>query len=342
MKKMPVFFHTDQLLHKPLFEWAFGEKILHPEKTARAESILLAIGQEDSEFELMAPLNHPNSSIKSVHNKKLIQAIQSAQNLPDGMTFYPSVFPYHRDKSKLDPTNINHAGAFCFDSGTPLNSTTYGAAAWSAACAYAAADCVAKKQSKTAYALCRPPGHHASKDLFGGYCYFNNAAIAAKRLRENVDRVAIIDIDFHHGNGTQVIFARDPSVLVINIHGDPNHCYPYLTGFATECGSGPGDGFNINFPLSKGTDGQAYLSIVEEEVLRLVRKFSAQAIVLSAGFDTYINDPIGEFALETSDFTRLGEKLASLNKPTVIVQEGGYEEHMLGANVVAFLHGFRS
>lgn len=338
--KIPVFFHRDQLNHKPLFEFAFGDKIMHPETTARAENILAALESRRGDFDLIAPEDFPLKAIKAIHNHKMIKAIQSATSLPLDQTFYPSVFPYYRDKSKLDPTNIKHAGAFCFDSGTPLNATTFSAAAWSAACAYNAAEMVASKQASVTYSLCRPPGHHASKDLFGGYCYFNNAAIAAKKLRETVDKVVIVDIDFHHGNGTQVLFDRDPSVLVISIHGDPNLFYPYFTGFSSEIGTGPGKGFNLNIPLPGGVDRQEYLSQVEQQIIPRIKDFGPKALVLSAGFDTYVADPIGSFCLETADFTEIGSRFFSLNLPTVILQEGGYEETSLGRNVLSFLDGF--
>ncbi len=338
--KLPVFFHEDQLHHKPVFEWAFGEKIPHPETTCRVESILAELEAHSPRFELRSPEQFPLALIKETHNKKMVEAIQSAASLPLGKTFYPSVFPYHRDKSNLDSSNIHHAGAFCFDSGTPLNATTFAAAAWSAACAFDAAKLVASGTQKYAYALSRPPGHHASTDLFGGYCYFNNAAIAAKVLRQTHSRVALVDIDFHHGNGTQVIFDRDPSVLVISLHGDPNEHYPHFTGYANETGSGKGKGFNINIPLPGGTDGQEYLHRLSAEVIPALQRFEAQALVLSAGFDTYVADPIGAFCLETPDFLSVGEQFAALKLPTVIVQEGGYESTSLGRNVVSLLEAF--
>lgn len=338
---VPVFFHDEQLLHKPQYEWAFGVTIKHPETTYRAESILRALKREHDLFEFQEPKSFPLKAIKDLHNLKMIRAIQSASStLRIEDTFYPSVFPYYRDKSRLDPNNLAHVGAFCFDAGTPITSFTYPAAAWSAAAAFEAAHWIRSGKSQTAYALCRPPGHHASKDLFGGYCYFNNAGIAARCLRGSSDRVVILDIDFHHGNGTQVLFDRDPQVLVINIHGDPNLFYPYFTGFATEVGIGIGKGFNRNFPLEKSTDGDAYLNVVRKEVIPLIKDFSPHWFVISAGFDTYTADPIGAFNLQTSDFQTLAEELSSLKLPTVIVQEGGYEEVSLGRNVTTFLKPF--
>lgn len=336
---MRVFFHEDQLNHKPLYEWAFGEKIAHPETTQRAESILNAL-KEEPLFEFHAPTSFPLKLLKETHNKKLIDVIRSSSALPLDQTFYPSVFPFYRKRDNLDTSNIHHAGAFCFDSGTPLNATTYAAAAWSAACAADAAEIVSRQKVKYSYALCRPPGHHASKDLFGGYCYFNNAAIAAKQLRKVYKKVVILDIDFHHGNGTQILFERDPSVLFISLHGDPNSFYPYFSGFRSEVGSGAGTGFTINFPLEGGIDGSAYMKVLKEKVLKSIHEFEPDALVISAGFDTYVADPVGSFCLETNDFFHMGEVLRSLKLPTVIIQEGGYESTSLGTNVRTFLEPY--
>lgn len=338
-KKLPVFFHQEQLMHKPLYEYAFGEKIAHPETTHRAQSILNSIEGEPDLFALFAPENFPLKEIRAIHNHKLVRVLQAASSLNPATTFYPCVFPYYRDKSRLDPSNINHAGAFCFDNGTPLNSTTYAAAAWSAADAVMAAQFVAEEKARVAYALCRPPGHHASRDLFGGYCYFNNAALAAQQLRAVYQRVAILDIDFHHGNGTQVIFDRDPHVHVTSIHGDPNKFYPWFTGFETEIGSGAGKGFNLNVALDRGVDGQAYLEALAR-ALKVIKEFAPEVLIVSAGFDTYVADPIGGFTLETNDYATIGSAIAQLKVPTLIVQEGGYEELSLGRNVTTFLKPF--
>ncbi|MEZ4741865.1 MAG: histone deacetylase family protein [Bdellovibrionota bacterium] len=338
--RIPIFFHKEQLAHKPLFEWAFGNKIPHPETTHRAENILSAVKADPSRFDIKEPTKFPLQAIGAVHNKHMVEVFRAAQSLPLDQTFYPSVFPYHRDRSNLDPKNIHHAGAFCFDSGTPLNATTYGAAAWSAACAMEAGKEVASGRSQVSYALCRPPGHHASKDLFGGYCYFNNAAIVAYQLRKSAKKIAILDIDFHHGNGTQVLFYDDPLVLVINLHGNPERFYPYFTGYSSEKGAGAGKGFNINLPLPDGCDGKHYCQVVESDVIPKLKKYNPDALVISAGFDTYVGDPIGSFSLVTEDYHRIGSMICKLGYPTIIVQEGGYEATSLGKNVATFLEAF--
>ena len=377
----PCFFHPEQLAFKPVYEWSFGEKIAHPEVTARAENILAALHEAD-DFEVLQPDSQPLAAIRNVHSYELLTLYNTARQLDDGVTFYPSVFP--RELQNMgDPTNIRHAGCYCFDSGTPLNAMTLDAAAWSAACAVAGAerlidlaDCRPENSAGTepyrpensagtepyrpqdsagaepyrpensagtpslVYALSRPPGHHATEKYFGGYSYFNNTVIAAHRLRQ-LGRVAIVDIDFHHGNGTQSLFYEDPSVLTISLHGDPKDFYPFYCGFSHETGAGAGAGCNLNFCLPAHTDIDAYRAVLEQDVLNAVTNFGADVLIVAAGFDGYELDPIGAFDLRTDDFHTIGELLGELQLPTLVVQEGGYYTPHLGRNVVAFLRGAR-
>ncbi len=336
---IPCFFHPEQLDFKPRYEWAFGERIDHPETTARAENILAALRADPERFEVIAPARVPLGAIRQAHNYKLVTLYNTASLLPEGETFYPSVFP-RESLGKGDPTNIRHAGAFCFDSGTPLNAQTWTAASWSAACAFEAAGAVAKG-APLAYALSRPPGHHATREHFGGYSYFNNSGIAARRLRRDA-RVAVLDIDFHHGNGTQSMFERDDRVLTISLHGDPLEYYPFYCGFPGETGKGRGAGYNLNLPLPQGTDGDAYLDALESHALPAIRHFAPEVLVIAAGLDGYYLDPIGGFALRTEDFERIGASIASLGLPMVAVQEGGYYTPDIGANAAALLTGLSS
>ncbi|MGE0710155.1 MAG: histone deacetylase family protein [Planctomycetota bacterium] len=337
----PVYFHEVQLQFKPLYEWAFGEKIPHPETTARAESILAAIQARDASFAVRAPREVPLAAIRRLHDYRLLTLYQTASLLPAEETFYPSVFPKKEQNPRPDPTNIRHAGMFCFDSGTPLNALTYEAAAWSAACAREAAAALRAERAPLVYALSRPPGHHATRRLFGGYCYFNNAAIAARALRQH-GRVALLDVDFHHGNGTQEIFYRDPRVLFVSVHGDPREFYPYFSGHPDETGAGPGLGFTQNVALPGGCDGQEYLRVLRERVIPLIQGFAPDYLVLSAGQDTYLHDPVGHFALEEDDFFALGEAIGRLGLPTLAVQEGGYEAVRLGEITCRLLEGLRA
>ncbi len=334
----PVFFNEIQLEFKPLYEWALGEKISHPESTARAEAILAAV-ERDPAFEVREPGPVPESALRALHDHHLITLYETAAALAEDETFHPNVFP--RKKRGLgDPTNLSQAGAWCFDSGTPLSSRTLEAARWSAACARDAARAVLAG-APLAYALSRPPGHHAMKDLFGGYCYFNNAALAARTLKRK-GPVVVVDIDFHHGNGTQELFWRDPRVMTLSVHGHPAEFFPYFLGYPDERGAGRGAGANLNVCLPRGADGQAWLETLDTHVLPIVRHFGASSLVIAAGLDGYKKDPVGDWALETADFESAGERLGRLGLPTVVVQEGGYYTPHLGRNATALLRGVRA
>jgi acetoin utilization deacetylase AcuC-like enzyme len=337
---IPVYFHDAQLAFKPLYEWAFGEKVSHPETTSRAESILAAIEAAPDLFDRKIPTSIPLKAVRAQHNANLLTLYDTAAaRLAPDETFYPMVFPQRRD-GKGDPTNLHRAGSFCFDSGTPLTQNTLEAAGWSAACAQAAARAVSKG-APLAYALSRPPGHHATREAFGGYCYLNNTGIAARALRR-YGRVAVVDIDYHHGNGTQSLFYRNPEVLTISVHGDPTDVFPYFAGYAAETGTGPGVGVNLNLPQPRGLDQQGYLHVLDTQVLPVVRRFDPDFLVIAAGFDTYVLDPVGDFTVPMDAYPIIGERFGQLNLPTVVVQEGGYHAPHLGRLATGFLRGLRS
>jgi acetoin utilization deacetylase AcuC-like enzyme len=193
---------------------------------------------------------------------------------------------------------------------------------------------------RAAFALCRPPGHHAGKDYAGGYCFINNASVTANLLSAK-GKVALLDIDYHCGNGTQDIFYERADVLTISIHADPNFEYPHFAGYANEIGSGAGLGFHKNFPLQKGTGDAGYLSALEE-ALSLMRGFAPQVLVVSAGMDIYADDPLGTVKVTTEGIGEIGRRIAALNLPAVIVMEGGYNNDALGRNIVRFLSAFVS
>lgn len=335
---IPCFFHKEQLLFKPKYEWVLGARIKHPETTKRAESILGSLKAHPDLFEITSPENLPYNTIKQTHSTQLLEVYATAESLKGREAFYPCVFPQRMTKHP-NPKNIFHAGYYCIDSGTPLNNQTLKAARWSASSAYQAADIIMKGHTNISFALSRPPGHHASKDTYGGYCYFNNAAIAAKHLKQK-GKVVIIDIDFHHGNGTQEIFYNDDKVLFISLHGDPEINFPYFCGYTNETGKGKGEGFNHNIILPERCTVDKYISVMKETVIPIVQRFTPSSMVISAGFDTYKEDPIGRFSIDTHDYTKLGALFAKFRVPTVICQEGGYYTQALGENAVSFLRGF--
>jgi acetoin utilization deacetylase AcuC-like enzyme len=237
----------------------------------------------------------------------------------------------------VDLTRIDaRLGRHSYDAVTPIAAGTWDAAYWSAQSALTALDDVANGASR-AFALCRPPGHHAGRDYCGGYCFLNSAAIvAAEARRRGLGPVAILDIDYHHGNGTQDIFLADPSILFVSIHADPVVDYPFYWGHADEDGEGAGRGATLNLPLPRGTGGAAYHPALDR-ALAAIATFGARLLVISFGADTYAGDPISHFALERDDFAALGTRIGATGLPTVTVMEGGYAAAELGDNVAAFL-----
>ncbi len=256
----------------------------------------------------------------------------------------PSVWPLgnrHGFRSDVLPANFAaRLGLFAFDSGTPLTAGTWAAARGGAACALAAARAVAAG-ARSAFALTRPPGHHAGPDFMGGYCFLNNAAIAAQALRDaGHARVAVLDVDYHHGNGTQTLFYERADVLTVSIHGDPATEYPFFLGHADERGAGLGTGFNLNLPLPRGTSVAAWRAALDR-ALQAVSDFGAQALVVPMGLDTFEGDPISGFTLRSEDYFAVGAALAGAGLPTVFTFEGGYAVAEVGTNAVNLLEGFQ-
>ena len=252
----------------------------------------------------------------------------------------PSVWPVRTLRSDVLPANFAaRMGLFSMDAGTPLTAGTWVAASTGAGCALSAAKAVAGG-ARSAFALTRPPGHHAGADFFGGYCFLNNAALAAQHLRDlGCARVAVLDLDYHHGNGTQAIFYERPDVYFTSIHGDPCTEYPFYLGYADEIGAGAGLGANRNLPLPRGADFLQWRQALTQ-ALGDIQTFGAEALVVSLGLDTYAGDPISGFALRSDDYLHVGADLALANLPTVFVFEGGYAVAELGINTVNVLEAF--
>lgn len=274
-------------------------------------------------------------------------AMDSANAQRDAL---PSVWPLparHGFRTDCLPQNFAaRLGRYAFDSGTPLMAGSWAAARAGAACALAAAESVLARTGQeaqpSALALTRPPGHHAGPDFMGGYCFLNNAAVAAQALRDGgAQRVAVLDIDYHHGNGTQTIFYERADVFTVSLHGDPTTEYPFFLGHADETGAGEGTGFNLNLPLPRGTDFATWRAALALALER-VRAFDAQALVVPMGLDTFVGDPISGFRLTSADFVAVGQALASLGLPTVFTFEGGYAVAEVGVNALNVLEGFGS
>ncbi|MGY0196653.1 histone deacetylase family protein [Leptothrix sp. BB-4] len=252
----------------------------------------------------------------------------------------PSVWPNQGLRRDVQPLNFSaKVGLYGFDAGTPITAGSWAAARAGAACAMDAARAVASGESAAALALTRPPGHHAGPGFFGGYCFLNNAALAAQTLRDaGAARIAVLDIDYHHGNGTQTIFERRADVLTVSLHGDPRTEYPFYLGHADERGHGDGLGFNLNLPLPAGTGWETWHAALQT-ALAAVRAHAPDALVVPLGVDTWEGDPISRFRLRSDDYLRIGEALGALGLPTVYTMEGGYAAAQMGVNVVNVLVG---
>lgn len=252
----------------------------------------------------------------------------------------PSYWPIRGFRSDVLPASFAaRMGLFSFDAGSPITAGTWVAARQGAACAVAGADAL-RAGERAAFALTRPPGHHAGHDFFGGYCFINNAAVAAQRLRDaGAARVAIVDVDYHHGNGTQAIFYERADVFCASVHGDPQTEYPYFLGYADERGAGAGVGANLNLPLARGTEFARWRAALAH-ALQAIRAFGAEALVVSLGVDTFEADPISGFRLRSDDYLRMGEDLAAAGLPTLFVFEGGYAVAEVGVNAANALQGF--
>lgn len=238
------------------------------------------------------------------------------------------------------PTNcvVGKLGRYSFDATSPFVAGSWQAIRSSANVALTGAELL-KGRDRLAFAACRPPGHHATADYCGGYCYLNNNSLAAQSLRDGgAARVAILDVDYHHGNGTQHIFYERNDVMTVSLHADPSVEYPYFLGYEDEVGTGKGHGFNVNFPLPFGTGWNRYSEALAAAIAR-IRSFSPEALVVALGLDTFAGDPTTHFEIGTDDFTRMGEAIAAIDVPTLVVLEGGYSVEWIGENTVRFLSG---
>ena len=337
------------IIHSPLHALHDGGMELHRgalvpcfEMPSRVDHILAAIARAG--WAVRPPREYDDAVLSDVHDVDYLAFVRSAHDAwrEEGREGFmlPGAFPARGMRRDRVPTGLHaRLGYYAFDAGSPIVEGTWQAARAAAHCALTAADLVAAGE-RSAYALCRPPGHHAGRAMFGGYCFLNNAALAAQRLRDaGMARVAVLDVDYHHGNGTQDIFWERDDVLFVSIHGDPDTEYPFYLGYADERGAGAGEGFNHNFPLPRGTDWTRYAEALDQALERIAGH-APQALVVSLGVDMFEGDPISQFKLRSDDFPRLGARIAALGLPTVLVQEGGYAVAEIGDNVAAVLAAF--
>ena len=333
---MRRFFDPRQRDHAPVQELNNGAFVPYAEHPGRVAAMLAAIGTAE------AAIDHGEPPLRAVHSPDYLAFLRSAWDEwraagrpgDAGAYAWPVVRRRPLDLERIDAK----LGAFSFDASSPIAAGTWQAAYWGAQSALTALDTVLSGD-RHSFALCRPPGHHCGADYLGGYCYLNNAAIAAEAARAAGRRVAILDVDYHHGNGTQDIFYARGDVLFVSIHADPRTDYPYFWGHEDETGEGEGEGATLNLPLPRGTDLAVYLPALDR-ALEAIGRFGTDLLICSYGADTFVGDPISHFRLRTEDYPELGRRIASLNLPTLIVMEGGYAVDVLGTNVAAFLSGF--
>lgn len=308
------------------------------ESPVRVSAIMGALTRSGL-FHVVETQHYPRKHITAVHDPAFVKFLEAVcDKLDPGQPVYPYVFPIRNRARQPDDVALR-AGYYCIDTFTPLDRNAWRAARGAVDAALTAADQLVEGR-RFAYALVRPPGHHAERASFGGFCYLNANAIAAHHL-SRYGKVAILDLDYHHGNGQQDIFYSRGDVLTISIHGHPRFAYPYFTGFADERGEGEGLGKNINYPLPEEVDGPKYREVLEH-ALEKVLKFGAVSLVIALGLDTTRLDPTGSWSLVAKDIAENGRMVARLGLRTLVIQEGGYRTRTLGKNAAAFFEGLMS
>lgn len=335
---MKLFFDDRQTAHAPSRELHNGDWVPYAENIERPRSIVEQFSdwQPVRDFG-MAPLLAVHDADYLAFLERAHRDWVAAGRNGDAIGY---TFPVRRRRPLSFGRIDADLGAYSYDAGTPIAAGTWESAYWSAQGALTALDHLQTSGEAHAFALCRPPGHHAGRDYMGGYCYLNNAAIAAREAHDRrLGPVAVLDIDYHHGNGTQDIFYACPDVYFASIHADPRTDYPYYWGHADECGAGAGLGATANYPLPRGTAIGDYRQALVR-ALESIDRWGARLLVVSFGADTYAEDPISHFGLRTGDFAELGRAIAERGLPTAVVMEGGYATAALGANVASFLAGF--
>jgi acetoin utilization deacetylase AcuC-like enzyme len=321
----------------------FGGEFVTPfERPSRMEYILRELKRRGM-TDIAAPKPIDMKAVARVHDKGFLKFLETAWGewvaAGNRGEILPSSFPNRSLRQRIPKSIDGKVGYYIHSLETCITAGTWEAATSSAAVALTAQRLVAQGE-RAAFALCRPPGHHAHDDLYGGYCFLNNAAIAAQAFRDQgAARVAILDVDFHHGNGTQDIFYNRADVLFCSLHGEPETAYPNFLGYKDETGAGKGEGFNINYPMKPGTDFATW-SRALNAACAAIKKFGPDALVVSLGVDTFEKDPISYFKLKSPDFTTYGARIAKLKLPTLFVMEGGYAIEAIGTNTVNVLQGF--
>jgi len=340
---MKTVYNQHHAAHAATHEFFRGKLVPAFEVPARADYVLAAVKNADL-GPVLEPSDHGLAPLERVHAPAYLRFVRGAHAewlaLGGEGDAFPAVWPVRSLRSDVEPRSFAaRMGLYSMDSGTPLTAGSWEAAYWGAQASLTGLDLVLAGEP-SAYVLTRPPGHHAGADFFGGYCFVNNAAVAAQAaLDRGLRKVAILDVDYHHGNGTQQIFYDRADVLFVSIHGDPRTEFPFYLGFADERGAGEGEGCNLNLPLPAGSDVPTWMAALEQ-ACTAIAAFRPDALVVSLGLDTYEGDPISTFKLKTADFHAVGARLARLGLQTLFCLEGGYAVGPIGENAVSVLNGF--
>ncbi|QVQ29099.1 histone deacetylase family protein [Achromobacter deleyi] len=348
---MKAFFSEEQLLHSPQQFMRLGRISAPTDLPSRAESLQSALAARGIKVE--APADYGRKPLEHIHSQDYLDYLETAYarwqamkapGVDPGPEVLPNLSPYYNGRVEQagrgpcpSSSIVAQTGYYLSDLSCPIGPQTWRSALRSTHSAVAAADHVANTRGM-AYALCRPSGHHAHRDRAGGFCYLNSSAAAASRLLQTWSRVAVLDVDAHHGDGTQNIFYQRPDVMTVSLHADPGGYYPFYTGYAHERGHGAGEGYNLNLPLPHGSGNEAFLHALDTALAALAG-YAPQALVLALGFDTYKDDPISVLKLDIGAYRDIGARVASLGVPTVVVQEGGYMVQAIGPALDAFIQG---
>jgi acetoin utilization deacetylase AcuC-like enzyme len=339
---MKTFYAHEHQGHAPYMEFEQGRMAPAVETPARAEAVRARI-----EAKKLGPIlpqkSFDDAVITRVHDRAFVEFLTGAhaawaERYGEKTEAIPSCWPARGLRERRQGDIESRLGSYCFDTATPINKGTWTAARAAADVALTAAEAIASGETGV-FALTRPPGHHASHDVFGGYCYLNNVAIAADWLTTKGLKPAILDVDYHHGNGTQSIFYARDDVFFASLHADPATDYPHFLGFADEKGEGKGESATLNLPMPRGTNWSVYVEALAQG-LRAVEASGADVVLVSLGLDTYEKDPISHFRITSEDYLRMGSAIAQLKKPTLFVFEGGYHVDALAENTTNVLEGF--
>jgi acetoin utilization deacetylase AcuC-like enzyme len=344
---MRVFFSSHHKYHHPKVFISKGQVVESPEKPQRAD--ILEASARAAGHNLIEAEKHGLKPVEAVHDKDYICFLKNAwaewELMPNsGKEIIPNIHP-GRNMSALPQSVISLSGHYQADTACPIGHGTWEGIQTSSDVAVSGAMAIMQDtknniQNSFAYSLCRPPGHHAYSDQAGGFCFFNNSAIAAQYCRDHgAKKVAILDIDVHHGNGTQGIFYDRSDVMTVSLHGDPSTYYPFFAGYSDEIGIRKGEGFNFNYPMPKNTGDKAYLNTLKKAIDR-ISLYQPNVLIIALGLDASIDDPLAFLSITTEGFYKIGEIIGSSQVPTILIQEGGYISNVLGDNLIAVLKGF--